>query len=163
MSNPDGVLAAIDACLDDYELSDDAMRWAPGEPDATPEDGLALWGEYLNGDRLYRTTTPPYEFVMRHGAPLVAPDVLQRLAVSPCVDGSAFVAIVRAAETALEGFGKAFGPVLSATAREMHRAAHRDDRAHYRHCPTCNPRGFPKPLPINGHEYHRRQSRRNRR
>lgn len=40
MSNPDGVLASIDACLDDYELSDDAMRWAPDEPDPTPEDGL---------------------------------------------------------------------------------------------------------------------------
>ncbi|MFI6510088.1 hypothetical protein ACIBCT_20990 [Streptosporangium sp. NPDC050855] len=33
MSNPDGVLAAIDACLDDYYVSDDAMRWAPDEPE----------------------------------------------------------------------------------------------------------------------------------
>ncbi|MEU6725527.1 hypothetical protein ABZ917_17610 [Nonomuraea wenchangensis] len=36
MSNLDGVLEAIDACLDDY-LSPDAMRWAPGEPDPTRE------------------------------------------------------------------------------------------------------------------------------
>lgn len=37
MSNPDGVLAAIDACLDDYYVSDDAMRWAPDEPEPEPE------------------------------------------------------------------------------------------------------------------------------
>lgn len=41
MSNPDGVLASIDACLDDYELSDDAMRWAPDAPDPTPRNDLA--------------------------------------------------------------------------------------------------------------------------
>ncbi|MGS2645882.1 hypothetical protein [Streptosporangium sp. G12] len=32
MSNPDGVLAAIDACLEDYDVGPDAMRWAPDEP-----------------------------------------------------------------------------------------------------------------------------------
>jgi hypothetical protein len=37
MPDTDGVLAAIDACLDDYTLSDDAMRWAPEEPDPTPQ------------------------------------------------------------------------------------------------------------------------------
>jgi hypothetical protein len=40
MANPDGVLAAIDACLHDA-LSEDAMRWAPDEPDPTPGYGLA--------------------------------------------------------------------------------------------------------------------------
>ncbi|HZX37996.1 MAG TPA: hypothetical protein VFF37_06620 [Streptomyces sp.] len=29
-------------------------------------------------------------------------------------------------------------------------------RRHRRHCRVCNPAGFPRPLPINGHEYHRR-------
>ncbi|MEV0830858.1 MULTISPECIES: hypothetical protein [Streptosporangiaceae] len=32
-SNPDGVLAAIDACLEDYDVGPDAMRWAPDEPE----------------------------------------------------------------------------------------------------------------------------------
>ncbi|MEV7013320.1 hypothetical protein [Streptosporangium sp. NPDC051022] len=39
MSNPDGVLAAINACLDDYTVSEDAMRWTveePAEPKALP-------------------------------------------------------------------------------------------------------------------------------
>jgi len=40
VSNPDGVLAAIDACLEDA-LSDDAMRWAPDEP-APPEHGPTI-------------------------------------------------------------------------------------------------------------------------
>ena len=32
----DGVLAAIDACLDDYAVSGDAMRCAPDKPTRTP-------------------------------------------------------------------------------------------------------------------------------
>ncbi|GAA4221488.1 hypothetical protein FHR32_005108 [Streptosporangium album] len=35
MTNPDGVLAAIDACLSDYSVSPDAMRCAP-DVDAEP-------------------------------------------------------------------------------------------------------------------------------
>ncbi|MFI6594955.1 hypothetical protein ACIBHX_01835 [Nonomuraea sp. NPDC050536] len=35
MSNSDGVLAAIDACLEDCSVSEEAMRWAPDEPDPT--------------------------------------------------------------------------------------------------------------------------------
>lgn len=35
MTDTDGVLAAIDACLHD-SLSPDSMRWAPDEPDPTP-------------------------------------------------------------------------------------------------------------------------------
>ncbi|MFN2636858.1 MAG: hypothetical protein ABR585_07525 [Gemmatimonadaceae bacterium] len=70
MTNPDGVLAAIDSCLDDYALSDDAMRWAPDEPEpASKEGGLALWGQYMNGDSVYRTTTPPYRFHVVPGEP----------------------------------------------------------------------------------------------
>lgn len=35
MPDTDGVLAAIDACLEDYGVSEDAMRWAPDEPGPT--------------------------------------------------------------------------------------------------------------------------------
>lgn len=68
MPDTDGVLAAIDACLYD-SLSPDAMRWAPDEPDPTPEDGLVLWGQYVNGDSVYRTTMPPYRFHTVPGDP----------------------------------------------------------------------------------------------
>lgn len=43
MSSPDGVLAAIDACLEDYSVSDDAMRWAPDEPGPTPCGAARAW------------------------------------------------------------------------------------------------------------------------
>lgn len=36
MPDTDGVLAAIDACLEDIDVSHDAMRWAPNEPDPIP-------------------------------------------------------------------------------------------------------------------------------
>lgn len=39
MPSPDGVLAAIDACLEDYTVGEDAMRWAPDEPDPDPAPG----------------------------------------------------------------------------------------------------------------------------
>lgn len=39
MPDADGVLAAIDSCLDDCAVSDDAMRWAPDEPDLA-RDGV---------------------------------------------------------------------------------------------------------------------------
>lgn len=42
MNNPDGVLAAIDACLHDYDVGPDAMRWAPDEPDPT-SPGTGRW------------------------------------------------------------------------------------------------------------------------
>lgn len=35
MSNPDGVLDAIDSTLRDYSISSDAMRWAPDVPAPT--------------------------------------------------------------------------------------------------------------------------------
>ena len=127
MTDTDGVLAAIDACLDDYEVSDDAMRWAPDEPEPTP------------------TFSPA------------------RIAAN----ASAFVEAVNgmrcAAQAMLESFGKTFGPFLSATQSAMHRSVYSSDRKHARRCPTCNPRGFPKPLPINGHEYNRRRRARARR
>lgn len=44
MSSPDEVLGAIDRALDDFAVSDDAMRWTP-EPPPEPafEDNARLW------------------------------------------------------------------------------------------------------------------------
>ncbi|MFD1546979.1 hypothetical protein [Nonomuraea guangzhouensis] len=120
MSTPDGVLAAIDSCLDDYVVSDDAMRWAPDQPEPTPALSIAL-----------------------------------------SVDFSAFAdGLARAAQAFAEGFTKGLAPVLSGMQATFHKRAHVGDRKHFRRCPTCNPRGFPKSLPINGHEYNRRRRRR---
>jgi hypothetical protein len=201
MSNPDGVLAAIDACLDDYALSDDAMRWAPEEPDPTEQTAYAPGGVVWSGggwpvirdeaaDLLRWSTdiSPAREAIVTdsafsellrirmpdstgniHRVVSVAPgdrfggEYVLTLEPAAVALSEAMASMGRAAETALEGFGKAFGPILSATQAAMHKATYRDNRKHIRRCPTCNPRGFPKPLPINGHEYHRRQRRRNRR
>jgi hypothetical protein len=158
MSNPDGVLEAIDACLGD-SLSPDAMRWAPGEPDPTEQPAYTPGGVVWAGDALRWATTlsSPHEVFVTAGAHTLA---LERAATAL----SEFAGEVQsAAQSALGAFGKAFAPFFTTTQAALHRAAHRDDRAHSRRCPTCNPRGFPKPLPINGYEYHRRQRRRNRR
>ncbi|MFE3452402.1 hypothetical protein ACFXJ8_26110 [Nonomuraea sp. NPDC059194] len=152
MADTDGVLAAIDSCLDDYDLSEDAMRWAPDEPDPTPEDGLGLWGQFINGDQLYRTTSPPYEFVVRHGEPLAD------LAVSLHADVTAFAeGMRRAAGAVAEAFGKAFIPMLTATQRAFHKLAYQGDRKHFRRCSTCNPAGFPTGMSIDRGEYRRRR------
>lgn len=48
MTDTDGVLASIDACLYDY-LSPDAMRWAPDEPDPTPVvDGASVTHTFID-------------------------------------------------------------------------------------------------------------------
>ncbi|MFI7125966.1 hypothetical protein ACIBQ1_09750 [Nonomuraea sp. NPDC050153] len=125
MSNPDGVLDAIDACLDDYALSEDAMRWAPDEP------------------------VP---------ASMPVPSVEMLTAFSAFAEG-----LARTATALAEGIGNSLAPALKGMQTAFHKQARHGDRKHYRHCPTCNPAGFAKPLPINGHEYHRRQRRRNRR
>lgn len=177
MANPDGVLAAIDACLDDYAVSDEAMRWAPDEPDPTPESDsltgqmarfleerldLPVYGPggvaWSGGALRWATTlSPAREVFVTAGEYTLA---LERAATAL----SEFAGEVQsAAQSALGAFGKAFAPFFTTTQAALHRAAHRDDRVHYRRCPTCNPRGFAKPLPINGYEYHRRQRRRNRR
>lgn len=130
MADADGVLAAIDSCLDDYEVSDDAMRWAPAAPDPTP---------------------------------LVQP--VSPFSVQPAVAAfSAFAnALQSAAEEAMQGFGKAFTPVVTGMQNAFHKHAHRGDRSHYRRCAICNPRGFPQGMSINRAEYTRRRRRRNRR
>lgn len=51
----DGVLAAIDACLDDYAVSDDAMRWAPDEPDTTSRHPGNWYGWDSTNERLALT------------------------------------------------------------------------------------------------------------
>jgi len=74
-----------------------------------------------------------------------------------------FGELAEQARQAFEAVAKEMAPILTGIERGFHKAGWQGDRAHYRRCPTCNPRGFPKPLPVNGHEYHRRQRRRNRR
>jgi hypothetical protein len=166
MANPDGVLDAIDACLEDH-LSEDAMRWAPDEPDPTPP---------------FRGVTAAHTFIDETGTALSAAtagwpvirddaaDVLEWstaivLTIEPAVTRftEAMEGMRRAAETALAGFGETFAPFLSATQASAHRALYSNDWKHHRRCPTCNPTGFPKPLAIDGHEYNRRRRRRNRR
>ncbi|WP_162794819.1 hypothetical protein [Nonomuraea lactucae] len=98
MADSDGVLAAIDACLDDYAVSDDAMRWAPDQADPTPL------------------------------VQLISPSSPQ-----PAVAAfSAFANVLRlAAEEAMQGFGKAFTPVMTGLQNAFHKHAHRRDRRHY--------------------------------
>jgi hypothetical protein len=214
MSNPDGVLAAIDACLDDYELSDDAMRWAPDEPDPAPDDGLCPYcshglplhlrdcdGFFVCSRSLYElpscTACQEAQGLLQHSATALtewidrcsrdlfrSPLPSWQRAYLNIAEGETFVTageyvltvertatalsgfvgeLQEAARAALGGLGKAFTPFFAATRSALHKGAYSGDRKHYRRCPTCNPRGFPKPLPINGHEYHRRQRRRNRR
>jgi hypothetical protein len=50
---------------------------------------------------------------------------------------------------------------------EVYRAIHDHHAAAFpkfhRHCPTCHPEMAPRPLAVNGREYHRRQRARTRR
>ncbi|WP_157253177.1 hypothetical protein [Nonomuraea typhae] len=58
MSNPDGVLDSIDACLRDYTLSADAMRWAPDEPD--PMEGVPpSSGDLIDGGTFFECVVQP--------------------------------------------------------------------------------------------------------
>ncbi|MEV0994633.1 hypothetical protein [Nonomuraea sp. NPDC050202] len=211
MANPDGVLAAIDACLHDA-LSEDAMRWAPDEPDPTPpfrgvtashtfidEAGTALsaaragwpiirddaadvleWSSVITpvrealvaareladwasspGDGLLRISMPDSSESFHRVVGVTPGEALGEyvLTLEPAVTAFSEFAtgMRRAAETALSGFGEAFGPFLSATQAAMHSVAFRDNRKHYRRCPTCNPAGFPKGMRIDRSEYRRRR------
>jgi hypothetical protein len=144
---------------DDYAVSDEAMRWAPDEPAPAEEPPYAPGSVVWSGDALRWATTlsSPHEVFVTAGAHTLA---LERAATTL----SEFAGEVQSAAQAAAGaFGKAFAPFFTATQAALHKAAHRDDRAHHRRCPACNPYGFPKPLAIDGHEYHRRQRRRNKR
>lgn len=203
MADTDGVLAAIDACLEDWSVSDDAMRWAPDEPDPTPEGaygpGAVGWsgavGErFLNPDMLTWPSTilrtqgvvfgaigddpeaPVQGELVRFTLPDSSSTLHRLVSVTPGESFGEFVLTIepavtrlteaaesmrRTAETALASFGKAFGPFLSATQAAMHRALYSNEWKHHRRCPVCNPRGFPKPLVIDGREYNRRRRGRN--
>ncbi|WP_326642938.1 hypothetical protein OG884_05935 [Streptosporangium sp. NBC_01755] len=68
MSNSDGVLAAIDACLEDYDVGPDAMRWAPDGLDLTaettvPNTDLPEWQYVIVG------ADPAVVEVRRYGQP----------------------------------------------------------------------------------------------
>lgn len=199
MTDTDGVLAAIDACLDDMDVSEDAMRWAPDEPDSTPKrspfaEHLAQFVEHYSDFRMpvwqrhylnavipaveVAADLPARDGLLRINMPDSSESFHRVLSVTPgeslgeywltiepavTVFTEAADRLRRAAETALEGFGKAFGPVLSATQAALHRGTYEGDRKHFRRCPTCNPAGFPKGMSIDRADYHRRQRSRSRR
>jgi hypothetical protein len=118
MSNPDGVLDAIDACLEDYAISEDAMRWAPDLP---------------------------------------APSSVVSFRVA--FDASTFIeGMTAAARVLTEGF-KPIAQAVKSTQIAFHKLTwqRRNDRRHRARCPTCNPAGNPKPMPIDRSEYRRRR------
>lgn len=176
MPDTDGVLAAIDACLEDYGVSEDAMRWAPDEPEppqgiapslfwavAPPADEEPSWrpisGVVTNDGLRYDEQDTVFPGLAT-GWPIV-----ESLRLEPAV--SVFSGLVadlqHAAQSIGERFSKALAPAFAAVTQAFHKLGHQEDRKHYRRCPTCNPRGFPKPLPINGHMYNQRRRKRNRR
>lgn len=71
------------------------------------------------------------------------------------------------ARSAARQIARTLAPQLRVYTRDMHRIAAQslsqaDYKRHRRRCAVCNPAGFPPPLCVNGHEYHRRQKARRR-
>jgi hypothetical protein len=67
-------------------------------------------------------------------------------------------------ESLVRGFAEALKPVGKFVQRISHDIDAREHpRWHKRRCRTCNPRGNPRPLAVNGHEYRRRRKARMRR
>lgn len=56
------VIEAIDGALGDWEVSEDAMRWAPDPP---PKQLAPAAGQLLSGPILHHTATPPWVLGMR--------------------------------------------------------------------------------------------------
>jgi hypothetical protein len=97
MPTSDGVLAAIDACLDDYAVSEDAMRWAPDEPDTTPAAG-----EWRGFEPNYAIFDECIQVDPARLAAAFAPLVNLRL------DVSGFAEVIENTRRAVEGFGRAY-------------------------------------------------------
>ncbi|MFD9950899.1 hypothetical protein ACFWYW_59210 [Nonomuraea sp. NPDC059023] len=159
MSNPDGVLAAIDACLEDA-LSEDAMRWAPDEPDPTAsgETPFAAWARFIE-----YALAPRFELAgwQRHMLPGATCTTSNAPTIRSVVDLAASnQGIVQATRSFADAFAKTLEPLRGIQAA-LHRQANRNDRKHVRRCSICNPRGFPKGMSIDRSRY--RQRRRNRR
>lgn len=213
MTDVDHILAAIDSCLEDETVSEDAMRWAPDEPDPTPEDDSLIdqmvrfveehldfpvyghravawsgrewpiardntanalgWSSTISAardavsaelgalDGLLRISMPDASESFHRVVDVTPGETLGEYVLTLEPVGAALSefagGLSGAAASALAGFGQAFGPVVSATQAVLHQVAYRDDRKHYRRCPTCNPAGNPKPMSINRAEYRRRR------
>lgn len=104
---------------------------------------------------------------------MFGPPMLEARGYSPLRDEItvAITADVSRFVHAMEQMGKAVAAVGKQLTRVVDRQhvvlaalVYKDDlRAHRRSCRTCNPHGNPKPLAVNGAEYHRRRKARTRR
>lgn len=154
--NPDDTLNAIDAALEgwnDYDLSvsPDAMRWAPDEPALDSQELVPIsTGGAAVGYTVYRPS----------GAAPTPEQMQQSVA--------AFRHIVQRNQAGLLAAMRMVAAHVSKTIRHVHVGtaplAYGDDyRRHRRRCRFCNPAGNPKPLTVDGADYHRRRKNRNKR
>lgn len=135
------ILVTIDKALDDYETSDDAMRW-------TPEPAAVRPRAPINPD-----------FVVRR--PLSLPSVRITLDMTALRESLRRTGedLQRLGEAVRPGLAK-MGEQLTASLKPMQVAAHRRaghaDRLARIRCRICNPRGNPRPS-LHGAAYRRRQ------
>jgi len=69
----------------------------------------------------------------------------------------------RALNEFAEAMTRVFRPVIEDTVKAFHGLGAAFFPSQHRRCLTCHPSQRPKPLAVNGHEYHRRQMARRRR
>jgi hypothetical protein len=143
MPSTDDILAAIDSAVDDWTVGPDAVKVLP--PGVTPPEDH---GGFARG-----------------GWPMGEVRVSLRIDFQPAM--AAFAALTaqlaRAGEVVVREFGKFAGrqqDTFHLAAVQMWAKPVR--RKHRARCHSCNRRGNPRPLPINGNEYRRRTRRRNR-
>lgn len=129
------VLSAIDAALEDYAVSEDAMRWNPDAARVICDKGGTLWPQLWS----------PW----RHGT--------YHYTVTAILDGDGIGEAVAPLMCSFQQMAEAMGKYAQAWARAMdpvalslRRVAHDFDRhehprAHIR-CATCNPCANPGPL-----------------
>jgi len=164
-------LDSIDGALRDYEMSADAMRWVPesarcrvtaasdGSAYVRSPDITASWPElppltFLTaGQRELLGSLPGSPLRIGPAAALAAPGALPDFfrEFARLVDGACRAVIV------------AVLPAAERAARQVHDLSAALAPAEHRRCLTCHPSRKPKPLAVNGHEYHRRQMARRRR
>lgn len=156
MTDPDETLSAIDAAIDgwaDYDdsVSDDAMRWAPEQPERQWQGArptLTFLDEahiLVEPARQQVILTPEQIETFRHLA-----DHVKRHHDAMC----------RAIQGTFKGLMKVVARAHATTAPMTYGDAY---RRHRRTCRACNPAGNPKPLKVNGREYARRRKNRRRR
>ena len=159
MSGADSVLDVIDGALKDW-TSADAMRWRPAAPGpareplpltlvslapalstAGPEGPWVPLGSFEDGTLRVRPATPP--------APVDLAAFFREL-------GEQLAGLCR-------DIMRALMPACRDLARQFHAVSAALYPARHRRCLTCHPERKPKPLAVDGHEYHRRQRARQRR